>query len=96
VSVRDLAPAVRVETRIGPTNGSGRPVIRVERLSREVQGKKITDGVRLDVSPGEVIAIVGPSGAGKSSLLRILGIVWVPGLMAGMTLSGSNPVYAAV
>jgi putative ABC transport system permease protein len=28
--------------------------------------------------------------------LRSLGIVWIPGLMAGMTLSGSNPVYAAV
>lgn len=28
--------------------------------------------------------------------LRSLGIVWIPGLMAGMTLTGSNPVYAAV
>ncbi len=28
--------------------------------------------------------------------LRSLGIVWIPGLMAGMTLSGSDPVYAAV
>ncbi len=28
--------------------------------------------------------------------LRALGIVWVPGLMAGMMLSGSPPVYAAV
>ncbi len=28
--------------------------------------------------------------------LRSLGIVWIPGLMAGMTLSGASPVYAAV
>jgi putative ABC transport system permease protein len=28
--------------------------------------------------------------------LRSLGIVWIPGLMAGMVLSGENPVYAAV
>ena len=28
--------------------------------------------------------------------LRSLGIVWIPGLMAGMVLSGSPPVYAAV
>lgn len=28
--------------------------------------------------------------------LRSLGIVWIPGLMAGMLLSGSRPVYAAV
>ncbi len=28
--------------------------------------------------------------------LRSLGIVWIPGLMAGMILAGSDPVYAAV
>jgi len=28
--------------------------------------------------------------------IRSLGIVWIPGLMAGMLLSGARPVYAAV
>jgi putative ABC transport system permease protein len=28
--------------------------------------------------------------------LRSLGIVWIPGLMAGMVLAGSDPVYAAI
>lgn len=28
--------------------------------------------------------------------LRSLGIVWIPGLMAGMVLSGSPPLYAAI
>lgn len=28
--------------------------------------------------------------------LRSLGIVWIPGLMAGMMLSGSRPIYAAI
>jgi putative ABC transport system permease protein len=28
--------------------------------------------------------------------LRSLGIVWIPGLMAGMLLSGADPVYAAI
>lgn len=28
--------------------------------------------------------------------LRSLGIVWIPGLMAGMLLSGSSPIYAAI
>src|SRR2546425_5065762 len=28
--------------------------------------------------------------------LKSLGIVWIPGLMAGMLLSGSDPVYAAI
>jgi putative ABC transport system permease protein len=28
--------------------------------------------------------------------LRALGIVWIPGLMAGMVLSGASPLYAAI
>ncbi len=28
--------------------------------------------------------------------LRSLGVVWIPGIMAGMVLSGTDPVYAAV
>jgi len=28
--------------------------------------------------------------------IRSLGIVWIPGLMSGMLLSGSDPVYAAI
>jgi putative ABC transport system permease protein len=28
--------------------------------------------------------------------LRSLGIVWIPGLMAGMLLSGASPIYAAI
>jgi ABC-type iron transport system FetAB permease component len=35
-------------------------------------------------------------GAGSVIALRSLGIVWIPGLMAGMLLSGSRPVYAAI
>lgn len=32
----------------------------------------------------------------RIDLLRSLGIVWIPGLMAGMILSGVNPIYAAL
>jgi len=28
--------------------------------------------------------------------LRSLGLVWIPGLMAGMVLTGSSPLYAAI
>lgn len=35
-------------------------------------GKKILNGLNLEVKPGEVHAIMGPNGAGKSSLAHIL------------------------
>jgi putative ABC transport system ATP-binding protein len=47
-------------------------IIRTEHLGREVAGKRILDDINLEVSEGEVVAIVGASGAGKSSLLRLL------------------------
>ena len=47
-------------------------IIRGEHLGREVDGKRILEDINLEVSEGEVVAIVGPSGAGKSSLLRLL------------------------
>jgi putative ABC transport system ATP-binding protein len=47
-------------------------MIQVERLSYVVGGKRLVDGVSLDVRRGQAVAIVGPSGAGKSTFLRLL------------------------
>lgn len=41
-------------------------------------GRRILDGLNLEVSPGERFAIVGPSGCGKSTLLNILGTLDEP------------------
>nr|WP_245514789.1 ABC transporter ATP-binding protein [Jiella endophytica] len=50
-------------------------VIRVRDVTVAFDGKKVLDGLSLDVRRGEILGFVGPSGAGKSVLLRtILGL----------------------
>jgi putative ABC transport system ATP-binding protein len=46
--------------------------LRVEQLSRMVNGRAIVREISFEASPGTVLAIVGPSGSGKSSLLRLI------------------------
>jgi putative ABC transport system ATP-binding protein len=41
-------------------------------LSRKAAGRVLVQDVSVQVSTGEILAIVGPSGAGKSSFLRLL------------------------
>jgi energy-coupling factor transporter ATP-binding protein EcfA2 len=163
----------------------GIAVLETKHLSRSVGQLMLVQDVNIQVSPGEILAVVDPSGAGKSSLLRLLnrldeptagtrslradismlvpvgsmiianamnacaqaaerfraeivahvgqieaglslgaepavtvapylqsavyasllprldmlkslGLVWIPGVMAGMMVSGASPVYAAV
>ncbi|GGV34517.1 ABC transporter ATP-binding protein [Streptomyces spectabilis] len=46
--------------------------VRVEGLTRTFDGRPVIDGLRLDVRPGEFVALLGRSGCGKSTLLRVL------------------------
>jgi zinc transport system ATP-binding protein len=44
--------------------------------SLELGGRRILDGVTIDVRAGEIVTIIGPNGAGKSTLVRcLLGLV---------------------
>ncbi|MGW4750502.1 ABC transporter ATP-binding protein, partial [Streptomyces sp. NPDC004290] len=59
----------------GPVTGGERapaPVVRVEGLTRSFDGRAVLDRLRLEVQPGEFVALLGRSGCGKSTLLRIL------------------------
>lgn len=48
------------------------PILRTDRLSFAVGGRRIVDAISLDVYRGETIAITGKSGSGKTSFLRLL------------------------
>lgn len=51
------------------------PIISVRDLVVEYDGRRVLDGVNLDIEPGEVMVLLGGSGSGKSTLMRqILGL----------------------
>jgi putative ABC transport system permease protein len=61
----------------------------------------IEAGLALGAEPAKVAApyvqaAVRAGMIARIDTLRALGIVWIPGLMAGMVLAGSDPVYAAI
>ncbi|MFD5596532.1 ABC transporter ATP-binding protein [Streptomyces griseorubiginosus] len=58
----------------GAATAAPRPAhaVRVEGLTRSFDGRPVIDDLRLDVRPGEFVALLGRSGCGKSTLLRIL------------------------
>ena len=52
------------------------PLLHLDGLRKHYGGLAVTDGVSLDVLPGEIHAVIGPNGAGKTTLIHeITGIV---------------------
>jgi len=80
------------------TNGLALNRFRSEVLAHSGE---IETALALGAAPEATVARYAESSIHSSLIpaidnLRSLGIVWIPGLMTGMLLSGANPMYAAI
>lgn len=65
-------------------------MIHVEKLVKEMKGKRLVDNMSFDIVAGESVAIIGPNGAGKTSLMNCLTGKWKAS--AGIvTVNGKAP-----
>ncbi|KWT96820.1 MULTISPECIES: ABC transporter ATP-binding protein [unclassified Variovorax] len=68
-------------TPVGNAEPGAGPVIRVEHVTRTLEGEvpvTLVKDVSLEIDRGEFVCVMGPSGSGKSSLLYLLGLIDVP------------------
>jgi Fe-S cluster assembly ATP-binding protein len=47
-------------------------MLKIQNLHASVEGKKILNGINLEIKVGEIHAIMGPNGSGKSTLASVL------------------------
>jgi ABC-2 type transport system ATP-binding protein len=49
-----------------------RVTLEVRGIVQSFEGRRVLDGVDLDVPPGTIVGLLGPNGAGKTTLMRIV------------------------
>lgn len=52
--------------------------VKIRNLHFSRNGRKIFDGVDMDIQCGKITAVMGPSGSGKTTLLRLIGGQLIP------------------
>ncbi|WP_342358551.1 ABC transporter ATP-binding protein [Terrarubrum flagellatum] len=65
------------------------PLLRVDNLCKRYGALTVSDGVSLDVAPGELHALIGPNGAGKTTLIHQLS-GWLRSDSGRVSLAGED------
>ena len=55
-----------------PQAESGAPLLRVEGLAKAYRGRRVVDGVSIQVRAGEIVGLLGPNGAGKTTSFNMI------------------------
>lgn|SRR5574337_2198003 len=50
----------------------GRPLLRLERLSKRFSARLAVQDLSLEIAPGEVYGLIGPNGAGKTTVVKMI------------------------
>ena len=51
-------------------------ILKAEEISKSYRGRKVVDGISVEVNQGEIVGLLGPNGAGKTtSFYMIVGII---------------------
>jgi len=66
-------------------------VIELKNVYKDFNGKRVLDGINLNVKKGETLAVIGPSGCGKSTILRLI-IGLFPPTSGEILVKGKNIV----
>ncbi|MCI0748468.1 MAG: LPS export ABC transporter ATP-binding protein [Verrucomicrobia subdivision 3 bacterium] len=59
-----------------PASQSARGLLNTELLIKEYRGRRVVNGVSIEVSSGEIVGLLGPNGAGKTTTFNmVVGVV---------------------
>jgi putative ABC transport system permease protein len=101
LGIIDSAPATLIP--VGSIVIANATALALDRFRAEVEAHtgQIEAGLALGAAPTAVVAPYVQAAVQASLIpsinnLRSLGIVWIPGVMAGMVLAGSDPIVAAI